>query len=431
MFDSKLLEQLRVLYVEDDISIRNSLTALFSKLFAEVLTASDGEEGYQVCKSEYENGNTIDVVISDITMPNMDGIEMLKLIKQIDQNIPFVLTTAYSDVQYFKEAIKLNVTHYAIKPINIKEVMVHIQEICAVKFQEKAIINKQKELEEYLNAIGQVALISKTDLEGNITYVNEIFCEISGYTQDELIGKPHSIVRHPETSQKTFEELWKTIQSGNIWKNKLKNLSKEGTSYYVNSTIIPILDKYNDEIIEYISIRFLTTQEEEEKRRFKKQVIKNMGGMKKDFSDLKKENETLKEKIKFFSHIDLIKNQLDTEKKRNDKFLSQIKHYEKEIQTIKDRSEHLIVEGKKRLNEALKEKKEYKKKFEAMLKKNEQLENLLEEREATINRQEGIIVQKNKRVKNLFDVIDYREGQLTKLGIRLEPHKREDDEKED
>lgn len=426
MFDSKLLNQLRILYVEDDETIRGSLQGLFEKVFGDVICAVDGKDGFNKYQEEFENNRTVDVIISDITMPIMDGIEMLKLIKEYDAKIPFILTTAYSDVHYFKEAIKLNVTHYAIKPINIKEVMTHIQEICAIKFQERAIIKKQNELEEYLKAIDQVALISKTDKEGIITFVNKTFCEVSGYSEAELVGEPHSIVRHPESSSKTFEELWSTISSGNIWKNKLKNLSKMGHSYYVNTTIIPIFDKYDDEICEYISIRFLTTFEEEEKRKFKKQVIKNMGNIKKDFTDLKKENELLKDQLKFMEHVDLIQKQLDSERKRNKEFLGQIYHYEKEIGKITKRSNKLIEESKARLTQVSKENKEFKKQNDALVQKVLKLERVIEIKDSTIANHEINISNKSKKITDLYDVIDYREKQLEKLGMRLEPHKNDE-----
>lgn len=426
MFDTKLLEQVRVLYVEDDEKIRESLASLFEKLFLEVFIAVDGRDGLEKFKEAHDNGIIIDAVISDITMPTMDGIEMLKLIKQIDSNIPFILTTAYSDVHYFKEAIKLNVTHYAIKPINIKEVTLHIQEICAVKFQARAIEKKQKELEEYLSAIDQVALISKTDPKGIITYANETFCQVSGYKEEELLGQAHSIVRHPEVPTRTFKDLWETIQSGKIWKNRLKNLSKNKESYHVNTTIIPIYDKYEDRINEYISIRFLTTQEEEEKRAFKKQVIRNMGDIKKEFNELKEENKQLKSKLKFFDHIDLIQRQLDNEKQRNASFRSQIKHYEKEIEKVKSRSDKLISESKDRINSIVKEKNDYKFKYELINKRMLQLEDILAQQEEKIQRQEIDLSSKSKKIVNLYDVIDYREQQLSKLGIKIELHKNED-----
>jgi len=109
-------------------------------------------------------------------------------------------------------------------------------------------------LESYVEAIGTSNIVSKSDLKGNITYVNENFIRVSGYTFEEVMGKPHSIVRHPDTSKETFKEMWNTIQSKRIWKGILQNLSKKGNAYWIDSTVMPILDEHN-EIIEYIAIR--------------------------------------------------------------------------------------------------------------------------------------------------------------------------------
>lgn len=428
MFDSKLLKQVRVLYVEDDETIRESLSSLFQKLFCEVIVAVDGQDGYEKFKSEFDKNQIIDIVISDITMPRMDGIEMLKLIKKLDYSIPFILTTAYSDVEYFKEAIKLNVTHYAIKPINIKDVMLHVQEISEVKFQDRGLKQKQKELEEYLKAIDQVALISKTNKDGIIKDVNEMFCETSGYCLDELVGQNHNIIRHPDTPSKTFKELWTDIVSGKIWKGKLKNQTKDKENYFINTTIIPIYDKYDDEIDEYISISFLTTKDEEERREFKKQVIKNMGEIKKDYSLLKKENQDLKDRFKIVNHMDLLQIQLNNERDRNKKSLNQIKHYEKEIEKLNSRYDKLILEGKSRLNVALEEIRDLKRSNDALNRKLNQSEARVIQQEESILRLENNITVKRRKIDNLYDVIDYRESQLTKLGLELEPHKNEEED---
>ncbi|MDD2894703.1 MAG: EAL domain-containing protein [Aliarcobacter sp.] len=109
-------------------------------------------------------------------------------------------------------------------------------------------------LDEYKKALDESSIVSKTDLNGVITYVNDKFCEISGYTKDELIGQHHNIIRHPDTQKEFFYELWKTISNKKIFKGIVKNRKKNGQAYYVESTIIPILDK-NNNIIEYIAIR--------------------------------------------------------------------------------------------------------------------------------------------------------------------------------
>ncbi|MCK9473999.1 ATP-binding protein [Sulfurimonas sp.] len=115
-------------------------------------------------------------------------------------------------------------------------------------------------LKQYKEAIEKSNIISKTDVNGIITFVNDEFCTISKYSKDELLGKNHNIVRHPDVPKEKFNLLWETIKNKNIYKGTVKNLAKDGSTFYVNTTIIPILDK-SDTIIEYIAIRYDVTKE--------------------------------------------------------------------------------------------------------------------------------------------------------------------------
>ncbi len=109
-------------------------------------------------------------------------------------------------------------------------------------------------LDEYDRAIDTVLIISRTDPKGVITYANDHFCRISGYSREELVGHPHNIVRHPSTPPEVFRRMWKTIRAGEIWKGELENRGKNGRSYYVKSAIIPIRNS-GGEIVEFMSIR--------------------------------------------------------------------------------------------------------------------------------------------------------------------------------
>jgi aerotaxis receptor len=97
-------------------------------------------------------------------------------------------------------------------------------------------------------------IISQTDLKGVITYVNKMFCEISGYTAQELVGNPHNIISHPDMPKVAFEKMWQTIKSGRSWNGLVKNLRKDGLYYWVDTEILPIKDD-NDEITGYIAVR--------------------------------------------------------------------------------------------------------------------------------------------------------------------------------
>lgn len=120
--------------------------------------------------------------------------------------------------------------------------------------KHEVFLEQKKLLEEYKRIVDVSALVSIADLQGIITYVNDKFIKVSGYSREELMGQPHSIVRHPDTSSSVFKKLWKTILNKQIWQGTIKNKNKSGNSYYVKTTIAPILDQ-NDNIVEFISIR--------------------------------------------------------------------------------------------------------------------------------------------------------------------------------
>ncbi len=108
-------------------------------------------------------------------------------------------------------------------------------------------------LNQYKVAVEESNIVSKADLKGNITYVNDKFCEVTLYSREEIIGKPHNLLKG-ESSKEVFRDLWETISNKKTWHGVLRNKRKDGEFYYVNITIMPILDEDN-EIIEYIAIR--------------------------------------------------------------------------------------------------------------------------------------------------------------------------------
>ncbi|SFV65143.1 RESPONSE REGULATOR PROTEIN-CheY-like nd an HD-GYP domain [hydrothermal vent metagenome] len=119
---------------------------------------------------------------------------------------------------------------------------------------KKNILKNMKLLKEYKNAVDRSSIVSKTDKYGRITYANDKFCKISGYTQEELIGKAHSIVRHPDMPKSAFKEVWDTILAKKSWYGIVKNRKKDGSDYTVEVTINPIINE-NGEIEEFIAIR--------------------------------------------------------------------------------------------------------------------------------------------------------------------------------
>ena len=112
---------------------------------------------------------------------------------------------------------------------------------------------------QYQDLVDATNIVSKTDTYGVITFANSLFEEISGYTQEELIGKSHNIVRDPDMPSSVFKELWTTLKSKKSWKGVVTNKRKDGTKYTVDASIFPILDD-NENIVEYIAIRHDITE---------------------------------------------------------------------------------------------------------------------------------------------------------------------------
>jgi len=123
-------------------------------------------------------------------------------------------------------------------------------------------------LAEYKRAVDLSNIVSKTNPKGVITYVNDKFCEISGYAREELIGKPHNIIRHPDMPREAFKELWNTIKAKKSWNGVVTNMKKDGGQYIVDTTVIPILDVDGD-VVEYIAIRHDITELEETKQQLR------------------------------------------------------------------------------------------------------------------------------------------------------------------
>lgn len=113
---------------------------------------------------------------------------------------------------------------------------------------------KDEESQRYFKLIDQNVLISKTDLDGNIISVSEQLCILSKYTKEELIGKTHRVLRHPDMPKELYQDIWRTITKGEIWKGEIKNRTKDGGFYWISSIIAPDRD-LNGNIIGYTAIR--------------------------------------------------------------------------------------------------------------------------------------------------------------------------------
>lgn len=122
--------------------------------------------------------------------------------------------------------------------------------------------NMQRVLDDLKESIDKFVIMTETDLNGNIVYVTQAFCDASGYTKKELMGKSQNVVRHPEMSNHVFDNMWKRIQSGDSWEGEIKNLDKNGNSYWIRGNIVPIYNRQK-RITGYRSIRVNITDQKQ------------------------------------------------------------------------------------------------------------------------------------------------------------------------
>lgn len=170
----------------------------------------------------------------------------------------------------FNNVTSLNKNFYnSILKIVIFSIIFYILVLLIIKYGFEKILNKIDKTNKKLHdsvaflkshqlAMDESSIVTKSDLKGIITYVNDNFCDITGYSKEEALGKPHSIVRHPENKKEMFKDIWDTIKSKKVWNGIMKNKGKNG-DYWVDTSILPVLDD-DGNIVEYIAIRHDITQ---------------------------------------------------------------------------------------------------------------------------------------------------------------------------
>jgi PAS domain S-box-containing protein len=414
MFNLEYLKSQTVLFVEDEELAREMLAKILSKIFKNVLTAANGLEGLEKFK-ESRALDEIDLIISDINMPIMNGLDMLEKIREIDATIPVIFVTARNETSNILRAVDLNVTNYIIKPLQTDILLRKIADACEKKYISKQLNEKKEELENYLEAVDHVALIYRMTNEGKIIFGNKSFLEATLYTKEELEALNFNDLIHPDIPKNAIEQTWEFIRKGKIWSGNTKFIDKNKETFYLKNTIFKINSNFD-----FITIGFLTTKESTEKREFYKKVLKNVQEFNKKEYAYKKLINELNENVKQLeSYIPRLQQELEEQKGKTLSRQRQLEHYEMQMHNVDEKYYgHMTVKSKEvddysRTILALKQEKS------TLIEKNKDAQSEIEATKKELSLLTKTGEEKNKRIDNLNDVIKSLESKIRELSNPL------------
>ncbi len=418
MFNNKFLKKLTILYVEDDNLARAQLAKALSRLFKEVIQASNGEEGYTLFNKYHNNNQPIDLILSDINMPKLNGIELLEKIREVDKDIPVMFTTARSETEYLLKAIELNVNYYALKPINLEDIIMRIQNVCEKRYYKEALNNKQKELQNYIHAIDNIAVIYKMNTDGQLTFANNNFLELTGYTKEEISKIKLSDILHPSHKEKYMKETWKELLTDQKWKGNTKYLSKDQKKFYLHITIFKIDESLQED--EFITLGFVTTKESLKQREFHKKVMLNLKENNLKVNQSKKiiqEKSYLVDQLK--NYIIELESKLKEEHQKNIKNQKQLKYYEDEMSHVQDNRTTSLQEAHLKLKESTENFQHIKKERDLVLQSKEKLKEQVNNVAIEMKKLYTTIDEKDKHLLELQDLLKFRESQIMMIDPKL------------
>jgi PAS domain S-box-containing protein len=263
-----------ILLIEKNSTDSNELKTIFKNRNYDVILEKNSTKVLELLRVK-----KIDLLLLNLDYDNtgMDFIVQNKRYLLDELKICVLFVTENISNSIVRDSLKIGVADVIKTPYIIEEVILKVDRHINNKIESEKLMCSTQLLQQYKQTVDRSSIVSKTDPRGVITYVNEAFCRISGYKEEELLGKPHNLVRHPDMKASVFKEMWDTIKKRKEpWIGEVKNRKKDGSSYWVQTIINPILDA-NGKILEYIGIRTDVTDIEKTKEYLQKQfsITKN------------------------------------------------------------------------------------------------------------------------------------------------------------
>lgn len=240
-----------LLAIDDEASIRDSVAAFFEDCGFNVIQACDGREGIESVLSRHP-----DVVITDLRMPIIDGLAVVEAVRELDDNLPVIVLSGTGVLNDAVLALRSGAWDYLAKPVNDLVTLERIVNRCLERARlvsenrayhgnlELEVAQRTTELRKLSAAVEQSAnSVIITAVDGAIEYVNPKFSVVTGYTNEEVLGRNPRFLSSGRQSEGFYQEMWKTILSGNEWRGEFCNRTKEGRQYWELCSIAPIKDE--------------------------------------------------------------------------------------------------------------------------------------------------------------------------------------------
>lgn len=248
-------EPYRVLLIDDDPLLLEYQSEILRAAGMEVYASTSALQVLDALKEHQP-----DVIVLDVYMPEASGPELAAIIREHQEylHLPILFLSGETDISQQLLALNLGGDDFLVKPV-LPEHLIAAVEARARRARQSRSIQRSLhtslyEREQEHLALNQHAIVSITDAAGNITYVNDKFCQTSGYNYDELIGHNHRIVKSGAHEPAFYQQLWETISNGHVWQGEICNRRKDGSYYWVASTITPFMDA-SGLPYQYVSIR--------------------------------------------------------------------------------------------------------------------------------------------------------------------------------
>jgi PAS domain S-box-containing protein len=226
---------LTLLYVEDEEITRDTVCTLLGRRFPGLVihSAANGAQGLQLFQELRP-----DLVVTDIKMPVMNGIDMSRRIMELKPSIPIIVTSAHSDMAYLIESIEIGISRYVMKPIDSAKLFQAIEGCLAALGLERELQAQQEFIRKLSRAVEQSpSSIVITDPDGTIEYVNPKFTGLTGYDRTEVLGV------NLRSLQDAGEELWTSLAAGFEWHGELEGVKKSGEPYSESTSISPVFNE--------------------------------------------------------------------------------------------------------------------------------------------------------------------------------------------